>query len=166
MTASAALGAPRHIVAVTGLIRNARMEILMIDSPRRGWELPGGQVEEGETLIAALGREVREESGIAINVERLAVVHSNLSAPSKVIFGFLCRDAGGTPTPGEESRSVEWVNAEGVLERISHAAVAQRASDLLRSTVGVRYLAYTTAPYEICSIAEFAAASSASAPLR
>lgn len=156
MSASLTAGSPRHILAVTALVRNASQDILMIDSPLRGWELPGGQVEEGETLVAALIREVQEETGIIIHVERLAVVHSNLSSPSKVIFGFLGRDAGGVPTTSAESNAVEWVPSPRVVERIAHAPVARRTSDLLSATGGIRYLAYTVDPYTICSTAELA----------
>ncbi len=42
--------APKHIVAVADLIMDAQNCVLMICSPRRGWEFPGGQVEEGEDL--------------------------------------------------------------------------------------------------------------------
>ena len=41
---------PCHIVAVGGLVRNADGLILLMRHPRRGWEFPGGQVEEGEDL--------------------------------------------------------------------------------------------------------------------
>lgn len=36
------------------------------------WELPGGKLEEGETLDAATQREVGEESGLAIRIRGLA----------------------------------------------------------------------------------------------
>ncbi len=42
---------PRHIAAVSALILRPDGRILLIKSPRRGWEFPGGQVEEGENLI-------------------------------------------------------------------------------------------------------------------
>ncbi len=44
---------PKHIVAVSGLISHPNGKILLIRGPRRGWEFPGGQVEEGENLIEA-----------------------------------------------------------------------------------------------------------------
>ena len=142
---------PRHIVAVTGLVFNADGDVLMVDSPKRGWELPGGQVEEGESLIDALAREVREESGVTIYVDRLAVVHSNVSSPPKVIFGFVCRFAGGMLATSAESIAVQWVAAAAVLARITHPAVAQRTADLLGSRDGICYRSYATEPYEICS---------------
>ena len=42
---------PTHIVATGGLIINEKNEILLVKNPRKGWEYPGGIVEEGETLI-------------------------------------------------------------------------------------------------------------------
>ena len=39
-----------HFVSVAGLVSNDNGEILLIKSPRRGWEYPGGMVEPGETV--------------------------------------------------------------------------------------------------------------------
>ncbi len=50
---------PMHIVAVSGLFSNANGQVLLVKTDRRGWECPGGQVEDGEDLVAALQREVR-----------------------------------------------------------------------------------------------------------
>ena len=45
---------PQHIVAVAGAFFNELGQILLVRTERRGWECPGGQVEEGEDLISAV----------------------------------------------------------------------------------------------------------------
>jgi 8-oxo-dGTP diphosphatase len=62
---------PHHIVAVAALVRNVQDQILLVHSPRGDWEFPGGQVEEGETLMQALQREILEETGVSVSVGAL-----------------------------------------------------------------------------------------------
>ena len=78
---------PRHIVAASALIRNAQGEVALVRTARRGWELPGGQIELGESLIDGLRREVLEECGIEVEIEELLHVRNNLSS-AIVIFCF------------------------------------------------------------------------------
>ena len=80
---------PKHIVAVDCLIRDTQNRVLLKRHPERGWEFPGGKVEVGEELIEALVREVREETGVEIEVRRLAAVYSNTLPFSLVLFSFL-----------------------------------------------------------------------------
>lgn len=44
---------PKHIVSAAAVVINDQNEILLIKGPRRGWEMPGGQVEVGESLHSA-----------------------------------------------------------------------------------------------------------------
>lgn len=78
---------PKHIVAASAVIRNEKGDIALVRTERRGWELPGGQIEIGESLIEGLQREIFEECGIQVKLGRLVQVRSNLSS-SIVIFCF------------------------------------------------------------------------------
>lgn len=62
-------------VRVTGVvIEDDHILLLNQDTGSgRAWSLPGGKVEEGESLSAALVREMREETGIEVAVGRLVV---------------------------------------------------------------------------------------------
>ncbi len=132
---------PRHIVAVDALVVNASDEILMIDSPKRGWEFPGGQVEAGETLHQALVREVREETGVEVSIGQLVGVYQNIRTDI-LMLGFLCNYLGGELKTSSESLGVEWVARSAVLERMHVPFIRQRMKDKLDFSGRVIYRAY------------------------
>ena len=54
------------------------MRILLKKDPYRGWELPGGIVEENENIKNAVIREVKEETGINIEINEFCGVSQEL----------------------------------------------------------------------------------------
>ena len=141
---------PQHIVAVSGLIRHPDGKILLIRSPRRGWEFPGGQVEEGENLIEALQREIQEEAGVTASIGELVGVYSNIKSPTKLMFGFLGDHIRGELTTSNESLETEWVARGSALQRVSHPAIYDRMKDMLDFSGRIVYRVYTNDPYQIC----------------
>ena len=138
--------APRHIVAASALIRNDLGEIALVKTERRGWELPGGQIELGESLPVGLQREIFEECGIEVELGRLLHVRSNLST-SIVIFLFQATYVSGELRPSEETPQVRWADPQTALRLITHPALHLNLRDLLQDEVQVRYDAYQTDPF-------------------
>ena len=136
------MSTPKHIVAVAGLVTDSQGRVLMVLSPRRDWEFPGGQVEEGETLTDALEREVLEETGIRVAVGKLVGIYSNVKSHI-VMMDFLCNYLSSEPTTSEESLEVEWVERDEALSRIIRPVIRDRLRDMLEFDGRVIYRAYT-----------------------
>lgn len=126
---------------MAGLVTNDFGEILLIRSPKRGWEVPGGQVEEGEDLISALTREIWEETGVSVEVGTLVAVSSNVTN-SLVVFDFICHRLSGEPTTSDESPEVRWAACEAALTLVSRPAMRARLQTLLAFNGTIVYRAY------------------------
>ena len=144
---------PRHIVAASALIRNDKGEIALVRTERRGWELPGGQIELGESLIDGLKREVHEECGLDVDIGRLLHVRSNLSS-SIVIFCFEATYVSGELRPSEETPAVRWADAQTALDLIRHPILLVCLRDLLRSESPTLYYTYRSRPFKLVETRE------------
>ncbi len=135
---------PYHLVSACGLVRKDGL-VLLIRNPKRGWELPGGTAEQGETITDALRREIYEESGILSEPEHLTGIYQNLTEkdgygplegmkiPPIISFAFTCRYTGGEASVSDESEDVRWVTPEEAAGMVTHPLYAKRLADMLKA---------------------------------
>lgn len=71
------------------------------------WSFPSGFVERGERLEDAAKREVFEETGVAVELDRLVGVYSHRGHPV-VLVVYEGHPVGGDIRPSEESHAVQW----------------------------------------------------------
>lgn len=128
---------PKHSVSVAGVVINDNQQVLLIQRRDNGhWEPPGGVLELAETFEEGVCREVREETGITIEVDRLSGVYKNIRR-GVVALVFRCHAIGGKAKPTEESSNVAWFDqaeAVGLMDQ----AYAVRVMDAFHDTAIVR----------------------------
>lgn len=121
---------PGHpVVGVGGVIVKDGRAIIVkrANDPYKGqWSIPGGHVELGESLRDAVRREMREETGLAVEVGPVIEVFERIQAgehppdrPSGshiryhfVIIDYLCTCAGGELCAGDDAADAKWVTSE------------------------------------------------------
>ena len=84
-------------ISVKGVLIDQDRVLLLLNE-RDEWDLPGGRPDPGEDHRAALEREVREETGLAVTVGEALDDHLFEVLPGRFvrILPFACRLAGGS----------------------------------------------------------------------
>ena len=110
---------PRPVVGVGAVIAHADRVVLIKRKyePLAGqWSLPGGTLELGESLEAGVAREIREETGLEVDVGPVVEVFDRilLDAGGRVQYHFvlvdyLCRPIGGQLQAGSDVDDAVWV---------------------------------------------------------
>jgi 8-oxo-dGTP diphosphatase len=107
------------IVAVAAIVFDADGRVLLIERgkpPGDGlWTVPGGRLEGQETLAQAVAREVREETGLLVEVGPLACVVERMGDDFHfVILDYRARVIGGTLAAGSDARAARFVDEAGL----------------------------------------------------
>lgn len=105
---------PKHSVSVAGIVVRDDGRVLVIKRDDNGhWEAPGGVLELDEAFEAGVRREVLEETGLEVTVERLTGVYKNLTH-GIVALVYKCQPVGGNAQTTEEARELRWMTREEV----------------------------------------------------
>jgi 8-oxo-dGTP diphosphatase len=139
----------RPFLAVSAaIVRDGKILVVRrARAPAHGlYTLPGGVVEAGETLMEAVAREVREETGMTVEPVALAGFREAVARDAQdrverhfVILCFAAHWQAGEPVLNEELDEARWIDpAElaGLKTTAGLAEIVAAAFDCLREAAG------------------------------
>ena len=95
-------------IGVFGMVFDEQNRVLLCHRKDHDlWNLPGGALESGEAPWNGVRREVKEETGLDVEVTKLVGVYSK---PEKddMVFSFVCKIKGGQITLNDEADQIEY----------------------------------------------------------
>lgn len=101
-------------LAAFGIIFDEQKKVLLVH--RRDydlWNLPGGTLEDFESPSAAVKREVKEETGLEVEVLKLLGVY-NKENKNEIAFSFLCKVVGGKLALNDEADKIEYFETDNL----------------------------------------------------
>ena len=125
----------RHVELAVGAVVLHHDHVLLVrraNPPEAGrWSFPGGRVEPGERMADSAALEVREETGLDVEISRpLDWVERIGPDHHFVIVDFAATvSERQTPTPGDDAADARWVH----LDEISTLALVDGLLDFLRA---------------------------------
>lgn len=136
----------RPIVGVGAVVVEGDRVLLVRrgNEPLKGeWSVPGGAVETGERLEVAVAREVREETGLEIEVGPIVDVLDRIRRDDDgrtrfhyVLVDFLCRPRGGMLACASDALDVTWAPVSGLTEygvAATTVSVIEKAFEMARA---------------------------------
>jgi len=105
------------VVGVGAIVFDAEGRVLLVERGRPPgvglWSVPGGKLEGAETLAQAVAREVREETGLLVEIGALACVVERIGDDFHfVILDYLARVIGGTLAAASDVRAARFVTPD------------------------------------------------------
>ena len=120
----------------SALVVDAQGRVLLQRRADSGnWSLPGGMMEIGETLGDAVVREVREETGLDVELTGIlgiytdpahVIAHQDGEVRQEFVVVFTARALGGTVAVSDESTEVRFIDAAEWADLPMHESVRLR----------------------------------------
>jgi ADP-ribose pyrophosphatase YjhB (NUDIX family) len=130
------------VPSVVAAVRDEQGRLLMIHRTDNDlWALPGGGHDIGESIADTVVREVREETGIDVEVTRLVglytdprhvMAYDDGEVRQQFSICFAATPTGGTLTTSSESREVRWVDPADLHELSIHPSMRLRIDHALQ----------------------------------
>ncbi|OYR56539.1 NUDIX hydrolase [Halorubrum halodurans] len=123
-------------VSVRAVIENTRGEVLTVQrSSDHDWELPGGRLGRGEPPREGLHREIREETGLTVEIAEIVKANSwiNTAGDGRFAVHYYCETTDYSVTLSHEHVDNKWVlprQVEQVLCEPQMAAVHTAMTEL------------------------------------
>ncbi len=97
---------PKVAAGVVATIEGRILLVRRNHEPALGrWSFPSGYVDAGEVVEQAAAREVREEAGVEVRIDRLLGVYSE-PGEDVIFVAYAGEVVGGEPAPGDEAFEV------------------------------------------------------------
>jgi 8-oxo-dGTP diphosphatase len=107
------------------MVTDADNQLLLVKNNYRGWEFPGGFVDKGESIKNAAIREVKEESGIEIDLTTFLGIEQEI-AKMKSVMIFQGVPVGGKLATSKESKDVGFFSIDEAMSKIRVAVFRDR----------------------------------------
>ncbi|MCU0795037.1 MAG: HAD hydrolase-like protein [Akkermansiaceae bacterium] len=115
---------PRPVATVGALIGDGEGRVLMIRTHKWGhrWGIPGGKIERGESAVAALRREIREETGLEVDEPEFVMVQDCIDSEEFqrpehfLLLNYWVHRISGEVVLNEEAQEFRWVSPGEALE--------------------------------------------------
>ena len=132
---------PVRMIAAGGMVWKDD-KVLLIKTSMRGWEFPGGVVEDGEAIIDGLQREIIEECGILVKPLRLIGIYQGLNEkngygplegmilPPTICYDFICEYIGEAHDDNIHDE-MAWVTPDEARKLVTYGFYPERLKNML-----------------------------------
>jgi len=113
----------RPVATVGALIHDDEGRVLMMRTHKWSdlWGIPGGKIHRGEPSVAALRREVREETALEIDDIRFVMVHDSIDSPEFmrpehfILLNYVAHAKGTDVRLNDEAEEFRWLSPADAL---------------------------------------------------
>lgn len=109
-------GTPGFTVGAVCAVAHGDRLLFLRQPHREGWSLPGGLLDRGESAQEAVIRELREETGLDVEVGLPLTTQVNPRVRRVDVIYRISVDSPPPVTPGGEAREARWLRPEEVLD--------------------------------------------------